>query len=185
MRGASAPWAGTGKHACLACLSEPYTSSWSSALSSCYILFLNISCVTSLSTWGGGKISQCQIHRSGSQQLVGLGCGCVSMCHLCPCACMCLFVWACFSLDYMFILAPGQTWKGEQQHPPPLGWNRIFYYYELILYHQQTIHFLFQIINEQSEHQRFQHSSLENLNNNLLHYNNYLKSVSMFSLKRL
>lgn len=164
MRGAGDVWAGTGQHAHLA---EPCASSLPSTLSSCYILFLNISCVTSLYTWGAGQRSQCQIHRSGCQ-------------HLCPCACMCFHVWACFSLDYMLILAPGQTCKGKQQ-PPLLGWNRIFYYSELILYHQQTIHFLFQMMNEHAEHQRFQHSSLGDFTDNLLHYKKYLKFVSVFS----
>lgn len=148
MRRTSAMWAGTGQHACLA---EPCTSSLSSALSYCYTLFLNISCVTSLSTWREGKWSQCQIHRSGCQKMVGSGCRCVSpvkFSHLCPCAYMCLHVWACFSLDYMFILAPGQTYNWEQQQPASLGWNRIFYWSELMLHYQPTIHFLFQITNE-------------------------------------
>lgn len=61
---ASAMWAGAGQHTCLA---KPYTPSLTSVLSSCYVRFLNISCVTSLSTWGGGKRSQCQIRRSGCQ----------------------------------------------------------------------------------------------------------------------
>jgi len=102
-----------------------------------------------------------------------------------PCACVCLSVRACFSLDYTFILAPGQTCNGGQQQPPLSGWNRVFYYSELILYHQQTIHFLFQTMNEHSEHRRFQRSSLEDFTDNLLHYKNYFKSVSLFFLKLL